>query len=192
MRSRSKEKSRRSDAAWQGCPSTLGSAVSFSLPLMNTHCRKCSRSRRCWKVRILVNVPSDKQQAADEAHRKFYNRDSDFLTILNLWDAWHDKQKTSSHGQVRKWCQQNFLSYMRMREWVDVHAQLKDLLSESDDPAIAKAARALNEHRKGSARTVSSICRQIEVRKQRQWKIATCREIRQGAGIPIRDGSGYG
>ncbi len=95
--------------------------------------------------------PIDKQQAADEAHRKFYNRDSDFLTILNLWDAWHDKQKTTSHGQVRKWCQQNFLSYMRMREWVDVHAQLKDLLSESDDQAIAKAAKALKEHRKGSA-----------------------------------------
>lgn len=91
--------------------------------------------------------PVEKQQAADEAHRKFYNRDSDFLTILNLWDAWHDKQRTASHSQVRKWCQQNFLSYMRMREWVDVHAQLKDLLSESDDPAIAKAAKALNEAR---------------------------------------------
>jgi ATP-dependent helicase HrpA len=90
--------------------------------------------------------PLEKQQAADEAHRKFYNRDSDFLTILNLWDAWHEKQKTASHSQVRKWCQQNFLSYMRMREWVDVHAQLKDLLSESDDPAIAKAAKALNDH----------------------------------------------
>ena len=90
--------------------------------------------------------PIEKQQAADEAHRKFYNRDSDFLTILNLWDAWHEKQKSASHSQVRKWCQQNFLSYMRMREWVDVHAQLKDLLSESDDPAIAKAAKALHHH----------------------------------------------
>ncbi len=99
--------------------------------------------------------PIEKQQAADEAHRKFYNRDSDFLTILNLWDAWHDKQKTASHSQVRKWCQQNFLSYMRMREWVDVHAQLKDLLSESDDPAIAKAAKALSERHRGERQGVS-------------------------------------
>jgi len=90
--------------------------------------------------------PIEKQQAADEAHRKFYNRDSDFLTILNLWDVWHEKQKTASHSQVRKWCQQNFLSYMRMREWVDVHAQLKELLAESDDPTIAKAAKALSDH----------------------------------------------
>lgn len=95
--------------------------------------------------------PIEKQQAADEAHRKFYNRDSDFLTILNLWDAWHDKHATSSHSQVRKWCQQNFLSYMRMREWIDVHAQLKDLLAESDDPAISRAAKGLDVHhrRKG-------------------------------------------
>ena len=99
--------------------------------------------------------PIEKQQAADEAHRKFYNRDSDFLTILNLWDAWHDKQKTVSHSQVRKWCQQNFLSYMRMREWVDVHAQLKDLLAESDDPAIAKAAKALHERHRGERQGVS-------------------------------------
>jgi ATP-dependent helicase HrpA len=92
--------------------------------------------------------PIEKQQAADEAHRKFLNRDSDFLTILNLWDAWHDKQRSGSQGQLRKWCQQNFLSFMRMREWVDVHEQLKDLLSESDDPAISKAAKALH-HRHG-------------------------------------------
>ena len=97
--------------------------------------------------------PVEKQQAADEAHRKFYNRDSDFLTILNLWDAWHDKQKTASHSQVRKWCQQNFLSWMRMREWVDVHAQLKDLLSESDDPVISKAAKALHERHNDFAAT---------------------------------------
>jgi len=89
--------------------------------------------------------PVEKQQAADEAHRKFYNRDSDFLTILNLWDAWHDQQRSQSQGQIRKWCQRNFLSYMRLREWVDVHSQLKDLLADSDDPAIAKAARHLNE-----------------------------------------------
>lgn len=89
--------------------------------------------------------PVEKQQAADEAHRKFYNRDSDFLTILNLWDAWHEKQRSQSQGQIRKWCQQNFLSFMRMREWVDVHSQLRDLLSESDDPAISKAARSLDD-----------------------------------------------
>ncbi len=93
--------------------------------------------------------PVEKQQAADEAHRKFLNRDSDFLTILNLWDAWHDRQRNQSHSQVRKWCHQNFLSWMRMREWVDVHTQLRELLEDSEDPAIAKAAKALSASHSG-------------------------------------------
>ncbi|MGV2335005.1 MAG UNVERIFIED_CONTAM: hypothetical protein LVR18_13150 [Planctomycetaceae bacterium] len=92
--------------------------------------------------------PVDKQQAADEAHAKFINRDSDFLTILNLWDAWHDRQRSLSGSQVKKWCRQHFLSWMRMREWVDVHAQLRELLEDSDDPSVAKAAKALSAHHK--------------------------------------------
>ena len=93
--------------------------------------------------------PVDKQQAADEAHAKFVNRDSDFLTILNLWDAWHEKQRTLSGSQLKRWCRQNFLSWMRMREWVDVHSQLRELLEDSDDPAVAKAAKSLSSHYRG-------------------------------------------
>ena len=76
-----------------------------------------------------------------------FNRDSDFLTILNLWDAWHEKQRTMSNSQLRKWCQQHFLSWLRMREWVDVHGQLRELLEDSDEPAIQQAARALAKQR---------------------------------------------
>ncbi len=84
--------------------------------------------------------PIDKQQAADEAHRKFRNADSDFLTLLNLWDAWHEQKRKLSGGQLKKWCRQNFLSWMRMREWIDVHRQLKDLLAESGDKELTRAA----------------------------------------------------
>ncbi|MCA9113595.1 MAG: ATP-dependent RNA helicase HrpA, partial [Planctomycetaceae bacterium] len=84
--------------------------------------------------------PIEKQQAADEAHAQFKHRDSDFLTLLNLWDAWHERSLKLSNSQLRKWCQQNFLSWLRMREWVDVHRQLKDLLSESDDESLRRAA----------------------------------------------------
>jgi ATP-dependent helicase HrpA len=100
--------------------------------------------------------PVDKQQAADEAHAKFVNRDSDFLTILNLWDAWHEKQRTLSGSQVKKWCRQNFLSWMRMREWVDVHVQLRELLEDSDDPAVAKAAKSLSAHHKAGKQANAS------------------------------------
>jgi ATP-dependent helicase HrpA len=85
--------------------------------------------------------PVDKQQAADEAHAQFVNNDSDFLTFLNMWDTWHERKKKLSGSQLRKWCRQNFLSWMRMREWIDVHRQLRDLLSESRSESLKKAAR---------------------------------------------------
>lgn len=84
--------------------------------------------------------PMDKQQAADEAHKQFLNEDSDFLTLLNIWDAWHVNKKKLSGGQLKRWCKQNFLSWMRMREWIDVHRQLKDLLAGSGDKVLEKAA----------------------------------------------------
>jgi ATP-dependent helicase HrpA len=84
--------------------------------------------------------PIEKQQQADEAHAQFKHKDSDFLTLLNLWDTWHDRSQKLSGGQLRKWCQQNFLSWLRMREWIDVHRQLRDLLADSDDDAVRKSA----------------------------------------------------
>lgn len=84
--------------------------------------------------------PIDKQQMADEAQQKFKHEDSDFLTLLNLWDAWFENKKKLSGGQLKKWCKNNFLSWMRMREWVDVHRQLKDLLADSGDDKLKQAA----------------------------------------------------
>ncbi|MCR9199520.1 MAG: ATP-dependent RNA helicase HrpA [Planctomycetaceae bacterium] len=84
--------------------------------------------------------PMDKQQAADEAHEQFRHEDSDFLTLLNLWDTFHEQKKALSSGQLRKWCKKNFLSWMRMREWIDVHRQLRDLLKDSGDDELKRAA----------------------------------------------------
>ncbi len=85
--------------------------------------------------------PLEKQQAADEAHRAFRNESSDFLSWLNLWDAWHENKKKLSGGQLKKWCQRNFLSWFRMREWIDIHRQLRDLLKDSGDRDLVQAAR---------------------------------------------------
>lgn len=74
--------------------------------------------------------PIDKQQAADEAHAKFEDTNSDFMGYLKLWDFYHKVRSGASRGQLRKACQQNFLSYNRMREWVDIHHQLSDLVAE--------------------------------------------------------------
>jgi len=74
--------------------------------------------------------PLDKQQAADEKHREFVDKASDFIFYINLWTAYHQEKKTLSGNQLRKWCKQNFISWMRMREWIDTHNQIKRMLSE--------------------------------------------------------------
>ena len=54
--------------------------------------------------------PVDKQQAADEAHAKFQDAKSDFMSYLKLWDFYHKVRSGASRSQLRKACQQNFLS----------------------------------------------------------------------------------
>ncbi len=76
--------------------------------------------------------PLDQQQKADTAHRKFTHPDSDFLTLLAIWEDYHDEFEAMTLGKLRKFCTAHFLSFMRMREWRDVHAQLEDTLRERD------------------------------------------------------------
>ncbi len=83
--------------------------------------------------------PMDKQQQADAAHRRFVHPDSDFLTLLNVWEAFHDEFETMSQGKLRRFCKDHFLSYTRMREWRDVHAQLGDVLGEREEFRMTSA-----------------------------------------------------
>jgi len=75
--------------------------------------------------------PLEQKDAAAAAHRKFNDPGSDFLTLLNIWHAVHDEWETlRTQNQRRKFCRQQFLSYVRMREWQDLHAQLHDALED--------------------------------------------------------------
>ena len=74
--------------------------------------------------------PMDKQELADAAHAKFRDENSDFVGYLKLWDFYHENAKHLSGSKLRKLCQENFLSYVRMREWHDVHQQLHALVAE--------------------------------------------------------------
>lgn len=77
--------------------------------------------------------PLDKQQQADAAHRRFLHPDSDFLTLLNIWEDFHGEFDRMSQSGLRRFCREHFLSYARLREWRDVHAQLEDALSGARD-----------------------------------------------------------
>jgi ATP-dependent helicase HrpA len=69
--------------------------------------------------------PQDARAQADAAHERFADPRSDFLWFKNLWMFYADQRRRLSVNQMRKLCRQNFLSYPRMRDWQDVHEQLR-------------------------------------------------------------------
>jgi len=70
--------------------------------------------------------PADKTGAADERHAQFADQRSDFIGVLNLWRAVRE-QGAGGNRALRRWCKENFLSYVRVREWQDLHEQLGEM-----------------------------------------------------------------
>lgn len=69
--------------------------------------------------------PQDKQQQADQKHAEFRHEESDFLTLLTIWNSFEEQRQALSNNQLRQYCKKHFFNYMRMREWRDVHYQLR-------------------------------------------------------------------
>ncbi|WP_344806399.1 ATP-dependent RNA helicase HrpA [Allohahella marinimesophila] len=68
--------------------------------------------------------PLEKRQQADEMHARFADDQSDFLSILKLWDDYEAQRQALSGNQLKSYAKQSFLSFMRMREWREIHRQL--------------------------------------------------------------------
>ncbi|MFG1607607.1 ATP-dependent RNA helicase HrpA [Actinoplanes sp. NPDC049265] len=71
--------------------------------------------------------PADKQQQADEKHSRFVDKESDFFSYLGLWKYLREKQRELSGNQFRRLCRSEFLNYLRVREWQDIYAQLRQV-----------------------------------------------------------------
>ena len=71
--------------------------------------------------------PTEHQQAADDKHRRFADPTSDFLSLLRLWDYLKEQQNELSSSAFRRMCRSEYLNYLRVREWQDVHAQLRQM-----------------------------------------------------------------
>ncbi|HZQ62384.1 MAG TPA: ATP-dependent RNA helicase HrpA [Casimicrobiaceae bacterium] len=75
--------------------------------------------------------PLEKQQAADQAHLRFRDERSDFLSLLALWEFFAaELAKKQSHRALVDACRAQFVSWLRLREWRDVHAQLATEIRE--------------------------------------------------------------
>ncbi|MDK4688026.1 DUF3418 domain-containing protein [Kingella negevensis] len=75
--------------------------------------------------------PLEVRDLANKAHERFADKQSDFLTYLNIWDSFQrERDKKLSNKQLVQWCHQYFLSHLRMREWRELHAQLTEIAVE--------------------------------------------------------------
>ena len=72
--------------------------------------------------------PLDKQQKADQCHARFADPDSDFASWLKLWQYLQEQQEALSNNQFRRLCRQEFLIYLRVRDWLELNNQLTQLM----------------------------------------------------------------
>src|SRR5690606_36707399 len=86
--------------------------------------------------------PAEHQQAADALHARFADQTSDFLSYLNMWDYLREKQRELSSSRFRRLCKQEYLNYVRVREWQDLYAQLRDTAKQVGITAAKRTGRA--------------------------------------------------
>ncbi|MCD6225296.1 MAG: DUF3418 domain-containing protein, partial [Deltaproteobacteria bacterium] len=75
--------------------------------------------------------PPDRAGDADKKHKEFIDPLSDFITILNIWKMYNNTwKKVKTGNRMKKFCREYFISYKRMREWLDIHFQLTDIIKK--------------------------------------------------------------
>ena len=84
--------------------------------------------------------PEERAGTADQAHAKFADERSEFLWYLKAWAAFDEVWHHQSQAKQREWCRANFLNWLRMREWRDVHTQLHTLCAEHEWPENGQPA----------------------------------------------------
>ncbi|MFJ9111135.1 ATP-dependent RNA helicase HrpA [Streptomyces sp. NPDC102283] len=74
--------------------------------------------------------PAEKQTQADQNHARFKDETSDFLAYLNLWAYVREQQKERGSSSFRRMCKQEYLNFLRIREWQDIYAQLRTVAKQ--------------------------------------------------------------
>lgn len=74
--------------------------------------------------------PPEARAAADNAHALFADGRSEFVGVLRLWDGYRQAHEDLTQSKLRGWCERHFLGFLRMREWRELHRQLRVLCEE--------------------------------------------------------------
>lgn len=113
--------------------------------LLAAHTLRCLTEVTAIVAALAIPDPREAPAAAREtarAHHRRHAAASDFLALLALWNEYTAEHQSRSQRQLRRWCEQNFLSYVRMREWIELRNQIKRIAQEqglhfNDAPAEA-------------------------------------------------------
>jgi ATP-dependent helicase HrpA len=73
--------------------------------------------------------PREHQQKADDLHRRFRDERSDFIGLLRIWEFVREAERRGT-GNLRRTCRENFLNFVRVREWFEIHRQLEEIVRE--------------------------------------------------------------
>ncbi|TAL74692.1 MAG: ATP-dependent RNA helicase HrpA [Rhodanobacter sp.] len=123
--------------------------------------------------------PADARQQADAAHATFSDPKSDFIGVLNLWREYGAAHRDLTQSKLRDWCTRHFLSFLRMREWRELHRQLLLVVQELGWKLDAQISSPQPEGHSASP---------APSRKGRGPSPAPPREERRGEGPGLRDG----
>ena len=96
--------------------------------------------------------PADVRAEADAMHARFVDDTSDFSSFLMLWDYINEQQAALSSSQLRKMCHREYINYLRIREWQDLFAQLREM------------GRTANIHASGG-RDINASAHEIDIHK---------------------------
>ncbi|WP_019867222.1 ATP-dependent RNA helicase HrpA [Methylovulum miyakonense] len=96
--------------------------------------------------------PAEKMGQAEAKHAAFRHPESDFLTLLNLWNTYEAQKKHLSNSKLRKYCSDNFLSYLRMREWFDIHAQILQVVKGDLNMSVSEPVARLVKNEEKSVK----------------------------------------
>ena len=96
--------------------------------------------------------PADVRAEADAVHARFVDDTSDFSSFLLLWDYINEQQAALSSSQLRKMCHREYINYLRIREWQDLFAQLREM------------GRTANIHASGG-RDINASAHEVDIHK---------------------------
>lgn len=127
--------------------------------------------------------PPEARGAADTAHALFADGRSEFVGVLRLWDAYRQAHEDLTQSKLRSWCERHFLGFLRMREWRELHRQLRVLCEELGWTEEA-AATALDPLLAGSSAPAPARDDEVKAKATRGQQHRAARLAREGKSEP--------